>query len=632
MDKTLIERVQGHVRCAGEPWWFVLRLCAFWLLFFAFYRALFIAWQYPIWGEVGPWPAFWHGLPLDLSTAGYLVVVPVLAWYLAMLGNSTTRLVLSTVFWAFYLGVILFFVLAFAANIFIYAEWHTPLNSRALEHFRTPGAVLDSMSLPFKIGSFILYTSLCWGWWKLFRKMAGDLPKHPERSLVHIPSAPVLLACLFLLIRGGFGKMPINESAVYYSSHPMDNHAATNTAWHLIHSVIEARSTINHYRSGQTDAARGEVVRLLPPTEADSTSSSWLAARPGQRPNVVIIILESMTAQVVEELGGEKGVCPNLSKLAKEGLSFSQCYGSGYRTDQGLVSVLSGFPAQPDQSVILHQDKANKLPGLAKTFGQAGYSSAFYYGGQLTFANMGSWLYGQQFDKIVSINDFSRAEITQLWGADDATLLDKVTESLGQMPQPFFATAMTLSLHQPYDVPYDSRWNGADEPSKFLNCAAFADHAIGEFFRKSAGEPWFENTVFVLVADHGHLQPNGHTMDTPRSRQVPLIIAGPLISANWRGRVLEKIGNHHDIPATLLQALGLPSTDYTWSKNLLAADATDFAYYSNENGLGWITPQGAGFFPFAQKRWQVYSGNIEPASETAARAYLQVLYDEYLGL
>ncbi|MEQ1746547.1 MAG: LTA synthase family protein [Saprospiraceae bacterium] len=632
MDKTLIERVRVHVRCAGEPWWFALRLFAFWLLFFAFYRALFVAWQFPIWGKTGPWPAFWHAVPLDLSTAGYLVVVPLLAWYLAMLGNTTTRRVLRTVFSVFYLGVILFFVLAFSANVFIYAEWHTPLNSRALEHFRTPGAVLDSMSLPFKIGSFFLYTTLCWGWWRIFRKIVGDLPDHVERSLVHIPSAPVLLGCLFLLIRGGMGKMPINESAVYYSSHPMDNHAATNTAWHLIHSVIEARSTINHYRCSDTDTALRETAKLLTPTMADSTSVSWLATRPGQRPNVVIIILESMTAQVVEELGGEKGVCPNLSKLAKEGLSFSRCYGSGYRTDQGLVSVLAGFPAQPDQSVILHQDKANKLPGLAKTMHKAGYSTAFFYGGQLTFANMGSWLYSQQFDQIISIKDFSRAEITQLWGADDVTMLNKVTSSLGQMQQPFFATALTLSLHQPYDVPYQSRWNGVTEREKFLNCAAFADHAIGAFFQKAAQETWFGNTVFVLVADHGHLQPDGFNMDSPRARQVPLIIAGPLVSPDWRGRVVDKIGNHHDIPATLLQAIGLPSTDYRWSKNLLVAGAADFAYYSNENGLGWVTPTGAGFFPFAQKQWKLYSGSMEPENETAARAYLQVLYDEYLGL
>jgi len=632
LDKALIERVPEHVRCAGEPWRFALRLLAFWLLFFAFYRALFIAWLWPNWSSEGPWAAFWHAVPLDLSTAGYLVIAPLVMCYFAMAVRPRIQRLLRVSFSAFNLGLILFFVLAFTANVFLYAEWHTPLNSRAFEHFQTPGAVLDSMSLPFKIGSFMTYFALVWGWWRLFRKIAGDLPTNIAWSVSHIPSAPVLMGCVLLLIRGGVGKVPINESAVYYSAHPFNNHAATNTAWHFVHSLIEARSTVNHYRSMDTEAARRQVAQLFSPDKTPLQAEHWLINEPGKRPNIVVIIMESMTAQVVEELGGEKGVCPNLGRLAQEGMLFTRCYGSGYRTDQGLVSVLSGFPAQPDQSVVLHQDKADKLPGLSKTLQKEGYATAFFYGGQLTFANIGSWLYDQQFQQIVSIKDFPRAEIKQLWGADDATLLKKVISSLHDKPQPFFAAATTLSLHQPYDVPFESKWNGLDERDKFLNCAAFADHAIGTFFQQAAQEPWFQNTVFVLVADHGHLQPNKFNMDTPRARQVPLIITGPAVSPEWRGRRIETVGNHHDIPATVLAALGVSDESFPWSRNLLAKNAPDFAYYSNENGLGWVTPEGSGFYRFAEERWQNFKGNLPAPSKTAARAYLQVMYDDYLGL
>lgn len=621
-----------HVRYAGGPWWFALRLLAFWLLFFAFYRALFVLWLWPNWSSEGPWAAFWHAVPLDLSTAGYLVVLPIFVYYIGIAVRPTVQRLLRVTFTAFNMGLILFFVLAFTANVFLYAEWHTPLNSRAFEHFQTPDAVLDSMSLPFKIGGFIAYFLLAWGWWRLFRKIVGDMPTTFSWSASHVPSAPLLMGFVLLLIRGGVGKMPINESAVYYSTHPFNNHAATNTAWHFFHSLIEARSTVNHYRCMEAEAAYCQVGQLFVPGKTSSHTEPWLEHKSGLRPNIVVIIMESMTAQVVEELGGEKGVCPNLGRLAKEGMLFTQCYGSGYRTDQGLVSVLSGFPAQPDQSVVLHQDKAVNLPGLSKTLRKEGYKTAFFYGGQLTFANIGTWLYDQQFQEIVSIEDFPRSEIKQLWGADDATLLNKVVSSLHNKPQPFFAAATTLSLHQPYDVPYDSKWNGPTEREKFLNCAAFADYAIGEFFRQAAGEPWFENTVFVLVADHGHLQPNKCNMDTPRARQVPLIITGPAVSPAWRGRRIETISNHHDIPATLLAALGVASDSFPWSKNLLAGNAPDFAYYSNENGLGWITPEGAAFYRFAEKRWQNFYGNLSTQSKTSARAYLQVMYDDYLGL
>jgi len=620
-----------HIRSAGEPWWFALRMYAFWMFFFAFYRALFVIWLRPNWSSEGPWASFLHALPLDLSTAGYFVVVPLFLWYIGMAGGPRVWRVLRYVLNAFNLGLILFFVMAFTANVFLYAEWHTPLNSRAFDNFRTPEFVLDSMSLPFKIGGVALYICLIWGWWRVFKKITGAFAGPPERSLIHIPSAPVLLGCTLLLIRGGVGKMPINESAVYYSTHPFNNHAATNTAWHLFHSLIEARSTVNHYRSSDPETAHCQVAKLYAPGKVEKQPQRWLASSE-QRPNVVFIIMESMTAQVVEELGGVPGVCPNLGLLAREGLLFEQCYGSGYRTDQGLVSVLAGFPAQPDQSVVLHEDKAAKLPCLSKTLRKEGYATSFFYGGQLTFANIGTWLYNQQFDQIISIDDFPRSEVKQLWGADDATIFAKAVETLRQTRQPFFSTVMTLSLHQPYDVPYESRWNGADEREKFLNCAAFADYAIGEFFRLAAAEPWYQNTVFVLVADHGHPQPDNQNMDSPRARQVPLLITGPLIRPEWRGRRIEKIGNHHDIPATILGALGVSSISFPWSKNLLDDRTTDFAYYSNENGIGWITPQGAGFFPFAQKQWKWYQGALDSNNQVTARAYLQTMYDEYLGL
>ncbi len=592
-----------------------------------------MAWLRVNWDTEGPWAAFWHALPLDLSMAGYLVAPIVFLSYVGVVaaGTSAQRL-LRNVILVYHFTLLLILVLIFGANIFIYEEWHTPLNNRAFDHFRIPGAMLDSMSAAFKVGGLAMFVSLIWVWWRIFMEFFGKKISAPGRSLVHLPAGMLLFACVFLLIRGGLGKMPINESAVYYSGHLFNNHVATNTAWHFMHSLIETRSTRNHYLNQDPATAQRRVAQLYAQNDTKSGTHSWLSRRPGQQPNVVFIIMESMTAQVVEELGGEKGVCPNLSQLASTGLLFEQCYSSGYRTDQGLVSVLGGFPAQPDQSVVLLQDKAAKLPSVSKILKQEGYSTAFFYGGQLTFANIGVWLHHQQFEQIISINDFPRSEITQLWGADDARLFQKAIKTLKETPQPFFSTIMTLSLHQPYDVPYKSQWNGTSERDKFLNCAAFADDAIGAFFKQAAQEPWFDNTVFVLVADHGHLQPGNLNMNTPRARQVPLLITGPLISPEWRGRRIGKIGNHHDIPATILDELGFSSASFEWSKDLLNEKVPDFAYYSNENGLGWVTPEGAGFFPFTRREWQEHAGDLNPESRNTARAYLQVLYDAFLKL
>lgn len=623
-------------RLAAQPLHDALWHLLFWLFFFAFFRAWFVLWLHHKWGEGSPLEVFWRALPLDLSTASYLVLLPILGWLLGGLAAPRARDFLTLVLGTFQVVLLVLAVVIFGANIFVYEEWNTPLNSRAFDHFRIPGALLNSMSAAFKVGALALVVTLTWVWWRIFRQFTQKTFLTSTRSPVQSISAWALVLVLLFLIRGGLGKMPINESATYYSSHPFYNHAATNAGWHFMHSLIETRSTVNRYTAMEADSAQRIVARLYDkpsePGPMKQGSMAWLIPTTDQRPNVVLLLLESMTAQVVAELGGVPEVCPNLSRLARAGILFDHCYGSGYRTDQGLVSVLGGYPAQPDQSVVLLPDKAEKLPSLSKILKQHGYETAFFYGGQLTFANMGTWLRNQQFEHIISVADFPRSERTQLWGADDLRLFHKSLQVMHQLPQPFLSTIMTLSLHQPYDVPYTSQWNKNTEREKFLNCAAFADHAIGEFFRLAAKEPWFSNTVFVLVADHGHPQPGQIAMDKPRSRHIPLLITGPCISPEWRGRRIGKIGNHHDIPATLLSGLGLTSATFLWSKDLLSPNSKDFAYYSNENGLGWITPKGAGFFQFPKQQWLTYSGTLDTAERAAARAYLQVLYNDFLGL
>lgn len=617
---------------AGAVWRFPLRVLAFWLLFFAAFRIWFILWLRAEWTEESPWPALWNALPLDLSMAAYLMALPLLAWFACIPLGQGAQKVCARLITGFNVLVFSISVFGFGANVFIYQEWHTPLNNRALEYFRTPGAMLDSMSFGFKLGSVAAYVFGVWLFWQLYRRLVGTGLFIPALNKWNVAWLPVHTTFLFLAIRGGLGVMPVNESAVYYSSHLFYNHAATNTAWHVIHSLIETRSTENHYRFMADDQAQGRVEALLPRGNAHAARHEWLQLPPGQKPNIIFILMESMTAQVMEELGGEAGVTPNLSRLAGEGLLFTRCYSSGFRTDQGLVAVLGGFPAQPDQSVVLLQDKAAKLPSIPKMLKQSGYTNSFFYGGELTFANIGVWLRNQQFEHIISEKDFAAADITQRWGADDGRVFQRVISTLNQTPQPFFSTVLTLSLHTPYDVPFQSQWMGSTEQEQFLNSAAFADHAIGRFFEKARTEPWFNNTLFVLVADHGHINPGRVRMDAPRSRQVPLIVTGPLIHPEWRGKRIETLGNHHDIPATILEELGYTASAFTWSKDLLSSQVRDFAYYTNENGLGWISNKGAGFYQFESKEWQNFGSSPDSTDQLNAFAFLQTLYNDFLGL
>lgn len=627
---------------------FPLRLLVFWLLFFGVFRVWFVSWFRKEWLPAEPvsaWKSLWYALPLDLSTAGYLMAVPVLIWFAGLAIGKRSHRVINKVIVGINVFLIAVLVLVFGANIFIYEEWHTLLNNRALEYLSTPRALLDSMSLPFQIVCVGLYLIFIWLMWRSYRLLVGSDNYVQNASRWGALALPLHAGLLFLAIRGGLGVIPINESAVYFSPHLFNNHAATNAVWNLIHSLIETRSTVNHYRFMDSKEAEARTACLLGDctTLADLNWDFFEKQDSSPRPNIVFLIMESHTAQVLEELGGEPGVCPNLSRLIREGILFENIYGSGYRTDQGLVSILGGYPAQPDQSIVLQTDKAARLNSLPKILQEQGYATAFFYGGELTFANIGVWLTNQRFEKIISEKDFTRTEKTQRWGVDDQALLQRAVTGINELKEPFFATALTLSLHPPYDVPYQSKWQGNNEREKFLNSAAFADHAIGAFFKTAEQQPWYKNTLFVLVADHGSRNPEGVGLDHPKSRHVPLIFFGKPLNKKWLGAKLPVFGNHHDIPATVLGMRDMYHPDLRWSRNLWHFEALvhdipnplnqrfESAYYTNETGLGWANSKGKGFYAFGSNDWHIWEGQLDSTARLDAKAYLQTLYDDFLS-
>jgi phosphoglycerol transferase MdoB-like AlkP superfamily enzyme len=405
---------------------FILRLMAFWVLFFAAFRLWFVLWFNARWPQEDPgniWGSFWHGLPLDLSMMGYLILLPVLLWHIgAVIGKKGHSFISSTIN-AFNYLIISIMVIICGANVFIYEEWQTPINNRAIQYLSTPRALLDSMSLGFKIASVFIAVGGIWLFWRAYRYCMPDkmYPDFISRwwALGVLPALFVAVVA----IRGGFGVMPINESAVYYTSNSFCNHAATNPVWHLIHTQLEVKSTTNHYVALPKEEAKACVDSLF--QQRSIPMPEILQIPENTKPNVVFIVMESMTAQVIEALGGKKGVCPNLERLTHEGLSFKNCYGSGYRTDQGVVAVLGGYPSQPDQSIVLLSEKAEKLNSVSRILKEKeSYQTLFVYGGELTFANIGVWLRNQKFDKVISEDDFPKAEITQRWGVDDRLMLN----------------------------------------------------------------------------------------------------------------------------------------------------------------------------------------------------------------
>ncbi|WP_460503028.1 LTA synthase family protein, partial [Hymenobacter agri] len=398
-------------------------------------------------------------------------------------------------------------------------------------------------------------------------------------------------ALLVVPLRGGTQQIPINQSDVYFSRVAFANHAALNAPWNLM-SALVLRSEEQPTQPFMPDStARRLVAGLYPlavgaPAPPDSTRNILSEARP----NVLFIILESFTSKLVGSVGGEQGVTPVLDSLARTGVLFDNIYAAGDRSQKGLVSILSGYPNQPTTSIIKFPRKTEYLPHLCRSLAAVGYRSHYYYGGELAFANMKSYLQTAGYEHLTERADFAQADQNSKWGAHDGVLFDRILGDLRRQPAPFFVTAFTLSSHEPFEVPMKTRFPGTDEASLFRNSVYYTDHELGRFLRVARTEPWYAHTLIVLVADHGHIQPGDSPNQSPDKFRIPLLLAGGALRPDARGRVVHTIASQTDVAATLLRQLSLPSTEYVWSRDLLAPHPRPFAYYCFNNGFGTVSP------------------------------------------
>lgn len=608
---------------------YLLKLLVFWLLFFAGFRLLFVIYHHtkiPDGQHAETGMAFFHALPLDLSAACIALIIPYILWSLQQFYKRRLIHLLNL---GFLILLIIFVTVLSIANIKMYGEWGTLLSARAFNYLRYPAEVLHfisgwSLFLLLAGCALIIYFSI-----RTYRTYITNFSYPIENKKIKIAIIASTPFLLLLGYRGGFQLAPINESNCYYSSIPINNHIATNNIWYLIHSFVEANDNKNPYEFMDLDDAKRHTAALFStsPTQTPGILKST-------RPNIVFIILESWTADIIESLGGEPGVTPHFKELQQDGLLFTQMYSSGFRTEQGLISILSGFPGQPNNSIITTPSKAEKLPALTTNLVKQGYTSSFYYGGEIEFANMKSYLVNSHFEKIIDKNNFSANQLNSKWGAHDEFVLQKQLMDLKTEQKPFFSVVLTLSTHEPFEVNMKTPFKATTEEEKFKKAAYYTDYCLFNYFKEARKQPWYSNTVFIVVADHGHYLPKNRDLNHPESKRITSLLTGGALIDSLRGRTISKICNQNDWPAILLTQLHLPADEFVWSKNVLSAEAKEFAYYSNENCLGWITPQKNYVFTFGSQTVEEFAGvkdsAANPQSVTDAKAYLQTLYQTYL--
>ncbi|MEI7662813.1 MAG: sulfatase-like hydrolase/transferase [Bacteroidota bacterium] len=431
-----------------------LRQLAFWILFFNLTRLIFILYYVKIilvekilFTEI--LGVFWYSFKLDLATTCYILIFPFLLLAVQSIWNPRWFGLINKIYTSF---LVVVYSLTAAGEMGIYAEWKTKLTYKVVKYFSHPGEIFNSAETGTFFLLIALFLLILAGGIYIYLRFFYSNPGKPSRSygfsLLFILVTPGLL---FVGLRGGIQAIPINQSESYYSDHNILNIVSVNNAFNLYISVFENLKNFDHNPYLFMDPAKADrVMKKIFETPKDSTISVLKT----QKPNIVLLILESWSADLIRDLGGEPGITPEFKKLEQNGILFDQVYASGSRSEQGMASIFGGFPAHPISSITVQPDKFVKLPSIVRDLMSNGYRTSFYFGGQLIYGNIKSYIFFNGFNKIMEGADFPKSMPKGKLGIHDEFTLGYMVNDIGKMKQPFFAALFTLSTHSPYDQPY----------------------------------------------------------------------------------------------------------------------------------------------------------------------------------
>ena len=302
------------------------------------------------------------------------------------------------------------------------------------------------------------------------------------------------------------------------------------------------------------------------------------------RHNVVIVVLESMSGEFLSALGGRKKLTPNLDGLARQGLFFSDLYATGTRTVRGLEAITLSVPPTPPVSILKRQNNAN-LFTIGTPFMQRGYDASFFYGGHSYFDNMEHFFRGNAFN-VIDRSDLSSDEVTfsTAWGACDEDIYRRAVREADasyQSGHKFFSIIMTTSNHRPFTYPGGK----IDIPSGEGRAGGvkYADFAVGELIRNASTRPWFDDTIFVFIADHC-TRSGGKNEINVENYHIPCIFYGPKII---KPGIVEGLASQIDIAPTLFDLLNWQyESNFVGRSVFRSADNRAFA--SNHLTLGYL--------------------------------------------
>jgi len=507
---------------------------------------------------------FVQGLRFDLVLLGFLALLPVLTLPLLATSNALLR----------FGGVVMRGYLIACFALIVFMEFATPSfivqydarpNRIFVEYLIYPKEVASTLLAGYGfelVGALIVVALAAWMLQRTLRAAARDTRPMPIAAALLL--TPLLFTLCVLAMRSTLDHRAVNPSTVALSTDPLVNDLALNSTYSLFYTIAEGRyEPEGGFRYGaMSDRESLDRVRaeMRVPREAFVTGDiptlhHQTATRAPARPrNLVIVLEESLGAEHVGALGGVP-TTPRLDALAKQGMWLENLYATGTRSVRGLEALVTGFTPTPAPSVVKLEGSQRDFFSIARVLHDAGYDTSFIYGGEAQFDNMRRFFMNNGFDFVVDENDYANPVFHGSWGVSDEDLLQRADQELSKRRErPFFSLVFTTSNHSPYEYP-EGRIEPYDaEPHTVNNAVKYADYALGEFFAHARTQPYWNDTVFLVVADHNS-RVFGAELVPVEHFHIPGLILGGGIEPSTYTPVASQI----DLPPTLLSLIGISS-------------------------------------------------------------------------
>ncbi len=542
------------------------------LVLLTLFRLLFVGVYFQRVGAIENWQAIFPiGWRMDMILISYFSFLPALL--LLLLPDCIILKIKGLIRWYFIL-VIFYFVFMELTTLPFINQYDTRPNRLFIEYLKYPKEVLGMLGKGFLVPVIGVSVGAIFSIWALLKITKNWLENIQTKYGFKLLLLPLVLGLLGLSARSSLGHRPANPSTAAFSSDQMVNSLAINSAYSLFYAIYSMKDEKNASKLyGKMEFEKAlEIVKAqmhIPDSLFLNDPKSPLLHRQiptekSERPyNLVILLQESLGAEYVGCLGGLP-LTPNIDSLSKQGQLFTNLYATGTRSVRGIEATLTGFFPTPSRSVVKLGNSQSGFFTLAELLGRHGYKTSFIYGGMASFDNMASFFTGNGFQTIIDENDYKDFAFKGTWGVSDEDLMRKAHQTfLDYGEKPFFSLVFSSSNHTPFEYP-EGRITPHDKEKATLNNAIkYADYAIGEFFKLAKQAPYYDNTIFIIIADH-NTRTFGAKLVPIHKFHIPALIIGKNVPQTAYNKLCSQV----DIPATLLDYIGLENKNPMPGRNL----------------------------------------------------------------